>query len=380
MLQKGLEYDDVISEVEKALSEDFHFEDGKILGSMCTQPLDVAVDTHGMFIESNLGNPGLYPGTKRLEGAVVDMVAELMNGSGVTGRVLEGGTEANLTSLWIARNLTGRKEVILGQNAHFSIRKACDILMMIPREVSLDENHVMDVADVEKHIGPDTAAVIATAGTTEFGLVDPIDKLSEVCEDKAWFHVDGAWGGFILPFLDDDRVPAFDFRNKGLSSMSADGHKMGMSTIPSSVFLLRREEDLQNIAFESPYLTSVFQTSVLGTRASAGVPSLYATMMTMGRDGYAENVENCMSQTRKLARAVKDMGLTLVTEPLTNIVGVRLRDPVSAKEHLERRGWHLSLTKHPESLRVVVMPHVTEDVMDVFIEDLISECRELGEI
>ena len=378
MLQKGLDYDDVISEVEKALSEDFHFEDGKILGSMCTQPLDVAIDTHGMFIESNLGNPGLYPGTRRLEGKIVEMMGELLNGKGVTGRVLEGGTEANLTALWIARNLTGRKEVILGSNAHFSIRKACDILKMIPREVEVDENHVMDVGEVEKHIGDDTAAVIATAGTTEFGLVDPIDKLSEVCEERTWFHVDAAWGGFILPFLDE--APAFDFRNAGLSSMNADGHKMGMSTIPSAVFLLRKEEDLQNIAFESPYLTSVFQTTVLGTRASAGVPSLYAAMMAMGRDGYKENVENCMSRTRQLARAVKDMGLSLITEPVTNILAVRLRDPVGVKEHLERRGWHLSLTKHPEALRLVVMPHATEETLDVLIEDMISACRELGEI
>lgn len=378
MLQKGLEYDDVISEVEKALSEDFHFEDGKILGSMCTQPLDVAIDTHGMFIESNLGNPGLYPGTRRLEGKIVEMMGELLNGKGVTGRVLEGGTEANLTALWIARNLTGRKEVIFGSNAHFSIRKACDILKMIPREVDVDENHVMDVGEVEKHIGDDTAAVIATAGTTEFGLVDPIDKLSEVCEERAWFHVDAAWGGFILPFLDD--APTFDFRNAGLSSMNADGHKMGMSTIPSAVFLLRKEEDLQNIAFESPYLTSVFQTTVLGTRASAGVPSLYAAMMSMGRDGYKENVENCMSRTRQLARAVKDMGLSLVTEPVTNILAVKLRDPIGVKEHLERRGWHLSLTKHPEALRLVVMPHATEETLDVLIEDMISACRELGEI
>ncbi|MCK4456580.1 MAG: tyrosine decarboxylase MfnA [Thermoplasmata archaeon] len=378
MLQKGLEYDDVISEVEKALSEDFHFEDGKILGSMCTQPLDVAIDTHGMFIESNLGNPGLYPGTRRLEGKIVEMMGELLNGKGVTGRVLEGGTEANLTALWIARNLTGRKEVILGSNAHFSIRKACDILKMIPREVDVDENHVMDVGEVEKHIGDDTAAVVATAGTTEFGLVDPIDKLSEVCEERTWFHVDAAWGGFILPFLDD--APTFDFRNAGLSSMNADGHKMGMSTIPSAVFLLRKEEDLQNIAFESPYLTSVFQTTVLGTRASAGVPSLYAAMMSMGRDGYKENVENCMSRTRQLARAVKDMGLSLVTEPVTNILAVKLKDPVGVKEHLERRGWHLSLTKHPEALRLVVMPHATEETLDVLIEDMISACRELGEI
>ncbi|MFQ5910254.1 MAG: tyrosine decarboxylase MfnA [Thermoplasmata archaeon] len=378
MLEKGMDYDDVISEVEKALSEDFHFEDGKILGSMCTQPLDVAIDTHGMFIESNLGNPGLYPGTRRLQAKIVEMVADLLNGKGVTGRVLEGGTEANLTALWVARNLTGRKEVILGQNAHFSIRKACDILRMVPREVPVDENHVMDVRDVERRIGEDTAAVVATAGTTEFGLVDPIDELSRLCEDKTWLHVDAAWGGFILPFVDD--VPVFDFRNSGLSSMNIDGHKMGMSTIPSSVFLLRKEEDLQNIAFESPYLTSVFQTTVLGTRSSAGVASLYATIMSMGREGYRKNVDECMRRTRMLARAVKDMGIGLVTEPVTNILAVRLRDPVGVKEHLERRGWHLSLARHPEALRLVIMPHATDEALDVFIEDMISECRELGEI
>jgi len=100
----------------------------------------------------------------------------------------------------------------------------------------------------------------------------------------------------------------------------------------------------------------------------------------MGRDGYKENVENCMSRTRQMARAVKDMGLTLVTEPLTNILAVRLRDPVGVKENLERRGWHLSLTKHPEALRLVVMPHATEETLDVLIEDMISACRELGEI
>lgn len=377
MLEKGMEYDDVIAEVEKALSEDFHFEDGKILGSMCTQPADVAIDTHGMFIESNLGNPGLYPGSKRLENKTVEMMADLLNGKGVTGRVLEGGTESNLTALWIARNLTGRKEVIFGRNAHFSIRKACDILRMIPREVPVNEHHVMDVEEVQKHIGEDTAAVVATAGTTELGLVDPIDKLAYICEKKAWFHVDAAWGGFILPFLEN--IPAFDFRNSGLSSMNTDGHKMGMSTIPSSVFLLRKEEDLQNIAFESPYLTSIFQTTVLGTRSSAGVASLYATILSLGREGYRRNVEECMRRTRSLARAVKDMGLSLVTEPVTNILAVKLKDPIGVKEHLERRGWHLSVTKHPEALRLVMMPHVTDEALDVLIEDMINVCRELGE-
>jgi tyrosine decarboxylase/aspartate 1-decarboxylase len=162
----------------------------------------------------------------------------------------------------------------------------------------------------------------------------------------------------------------FDFRLEGVSSIVLDGHKMGMSTIPSSIFLLRRGEDLSSIAVESPYLTSLKSSSLLGTRSSAGVAALYFAMRAMGREGYKENVGRCMENTTYLANKVKEMGLSLPIEPIMNICGIIVDDPARVREELDKKNWKVSLSRHPDCLRVVVMPHVTDQVIDSFLRDL----------
>jgi len=66
MNKKGMPYSQIMKELRSAYDENYHFKDGRILGSMCTKPHPAALKTHSMFIESNLGNPGLYSGTKKL--------------------------------------------------------------------------------------------------------------------------------------------------------------------------------------------------------------------------------------------------------------------------------------------------------------------------
>jgi tyrosine decarboxylase/aspartate 1-decarboxylase len=372
MDEKGASFEKIMTELNKAHEEDFHFGEGRILGSMCTQPIEGSVDVHANFIESNLGNPGLYPGTQRLEKHIVSMVSELMHGNGLHGQVQAGGTESNITAAWIARNVTGKNEIIFCENVHFSMLKACDVLRMKPVEVGLDDRYEMDVGEVESRIGDDTAIVVASAGSTELGVIDPIRKLSEICKDKVPLHVDACFGGFVIPFLGDLGYPTkpFDFQLGGVSSLVLDGHKMGMSTIPSSIFLIRREEDLSSIAVESPYLTSLRSSSLLGTRSSAGVAALYFAIKALGREGYRENVKRCMENTRFLADKVKGIGLGIPIEPVMNICGIIVDDPVRVRDELDRRDWKVSMSRHPDCLRVVVMPHVTKQVIDAFVQDL----------
>ncbi|MEW6069633.1 MAG: tyrosine decarboxylase MfnA, partial [Candidatus Thermoplasmatota archaeon] len=114
--------------LSKAYQEDFHFSEGRILGSMCTSPHPLALKAHKLFIESNLGNPDLYPGTKKLHDEIIKMLSQLLHGRSICGNVLSGGTEANITALWIAKKLTGNKKVIMPKSAHFSFFKACDLM------------------------------------------------------------------------------------------------------------------------------------------------------------------------------------------------------------------------------------------------------------
>ena len=347
---------------------------------MCTEPDALAKTAHAKFLEVNLGNPRYYPGSRRLERDVIAMLGEMLHAKGVEGFMVSGGTEANLTALWIARNTNRRKEVLFPASAHFSIKKAVDLLDLRPVEVELDDQYRMDVGDLRRKISRDTAAVVAVAGTTELGQVDPIEEIGKVTRGRWFLHVDAAFGGFVLPFLEDRRIPPWDFRVPGVTSIAVDGHKMGLATIPSSALLLREPSHLWNIAHESPYLTQLKHTSLLGTRASAAVAGTYAVMRSRGRAGYRKLVSQTMAVTRYLAAQVRAMGLEPAIEPVMNLLAVKVKHPAIVVGALEEQGWWTSVAAHPRALRLVLMPHVTRARAREFARDLRTVCERLGEI
>jgi tyrosine decarboxylase/aspartate 1-decarboxylase len=370
--EEGASEDEVWKEVLRFHKLDCHFSDGRVLGSMYTTPHPLAVKAHMMFIEANLGNAGLYPGTASMEREVIGMLASLLNGPTADGCILSGGTEANITALWIARKLLGKREVIISKSAHFSFWKAMDLLGLRAVEVGLDEQYRTDVDQVEEMISDSTLAIVGVAGSTELGVIDPIDRMSDIAGGNIFLHVDAAFGGLIIPFLRRLGRPVgeFDFSLPGVSSITVDPHKMGMSTIPSGALLLRDGGHMESISVESPYLTVERQTTLLGTRCSAAVAAAYAVMKHLGRRGYTEIVRKCMEVTESLARGAAEIGAEPVIRPVMNIVALRVDDPHAVRRSLEERGWRISLSRHPPALRIVVMPHVTQGIVDRFLSDL----------
>src|SRR2546426_2427473 len=216
MENEGVPRKRVLRELGRAQSQDLHYRDGRILGSMQSAPLPIARRAHAMFLEANLGNPGYYKGTWRLERETLRILADLLHGKNLGGFTVSGATEGNITALWMARNTTRRKEIVAAKTAHFSIRKAADLLGMRLVEIPHDDEYRLDIDALRKAVGRETAAVVAVAGTPEPGVVDPIDAIGETCLDQAFLHVDAAFGGFVLPFLDQAKVPRWDFRVAGV--------------------------------------------------------------------------------------------------------------------------------------------------------------------
>ena len=105
MQQKGLSKKEVINELKRIHNFDHQYSDGKILCSMCTQPHHLAKKTYKMFLESNLGDPGIFPGTAQLEKEVISDLATLLHDKNCRGFVVSGGTEANLLALLAPRNM-----------------------------------------------------------------------------------------------------------------------------------------------------------------------------------------------------------------------------------------------------------------------------------
>ena len=369
MWERGVASSIIMKELDDASSRDHHFSDGRIISSMCTKPLDIAGEAHCRFLEENLGNAGLYPGTLDLEKQVIGAMGQLLGNPGAAGGIVSGGTEANITALWLARNIVGKKKVIFPRSAHFSFHKACDILAMEPVMIDLNDDFTIDIDKVAANIDDDLCAIVGIAGTTELGAVDDIPALAELIPEGAFLHVDAAFGGFVLPFLENS--PKFDFTVSRVSSIASDPHKMGMATIPSGAFLVRERDWIRKIHKDAPYLDMLGQLSALsGTRSSAAVAATYAAMRSLGREGYAGIVKQCMDVTGHALKRAMALGLEPVMEPMMNILCLYVPEPRSIQKKLDERGWKVSVAQNPESLRLVIMPHVTRESIDGLFAEL----------
>ncbi len=367
--EKGRDYEEIMDIIEEANERDVKFGSGHVFGSMCSEPLEITKKVHSMFIEANLGNPGLCRGTERLKNEVNRAISSLINApDDCESLTIGGGTEGNILALWRARNETGNRRVILPKSAHFSFLKACDILEMEPVYLPSDENYLPDLELLEEMIDDSIAAVVGVAGTTELGLIEPIEEMADIVGD-IHLHVDAAFGGLVIPFLKElgYEMPAYDFEIDGVDSLVLDPHKMGLSTIPLSIFYSR--EPL-SFSVEAPYLSGERQRTLRGTRSSASISAFWATMNFLGREGYRQIIAQCMENTRYLLKELKSIGLEPIIEPLMNIASFHQDNAEKVVKEMERRGYNISRTVDPSGLRFVVMPHVNKENIDAMTKEL----------
>jgi tyrosine decarboxylase/aspartate 1-decarboxylase len=263
-----------------------------------------------------------------------------------------------------------RPEVILPESAHFSFTKICNILNLRPRYASLDSSFKVDCASVEKLVNKNTIAIISTAGTAELGIVDPIEKLSTLASKlKVCLHVDAAFGGLVIPFLNE--APLFDFGLEAVTSITVDPHKMGMAAIPAGGILFRDSKFLNYIKTETPYLTDSFQFTFVGTRTGASVASAWAVFQYLGIKGFKRTVKECMENTNFLANELRIAGFSLVADPSLNIVSFRSKLCTKRlSEKLRKSGWFVSFVPRYDCIRIVLMPHVKKHHLTDFLQEL----------
>ncbi|MDO8870852.1 MAG: tyrosine decarboxylase MfnA [Methanobacteriaceae archaeon] len=384
MDKTGLSKCQVFETLQEFKKKDLKYSSGKILGSMCTCAHPIAKEVYCDFLESNLGDPGLFKGTKALENEVISMLGELLGKKDVYGHVITGGTEANLMAMRAARNmvqntmgeeLNGTLEIVVPKSAHFSFKKAADILGLKLKEVELTDEYRMDLNCFQENLSKNTIAVVGVAGTTELGKIDPISELSKICLDSnIYLHVDAAFGGFLIPFLKEIgyKLPDFDFSLEGVSSITIDPHKMGLAPIPSGCILFREKEYLDVMNIDTPYLTEKQQSTIAGTRTGASSAATWAVMKYMGREGYAKLAARAMEITDFLASNLVKAGFELVSSQELNIVAFNSKQMLAQElaEKLEAQGWAVSISSCPPAIRVVLMPHIKREHIIEFMDTL----------
>jgi tyrosine decarboxylase/aspartate 1-decarboxylase len=364
--ERGLSPKEIDQMLDRTLQDDLTFTSGRIVGSMCTEPARFARRLYSKYLEKNLGDPGLFPGTAKLEAECIATIGNLLSHPNAAGSLVSGGTEANIMALWSAKknSKVERPEAVVPISAHHSFDKAADLLGVKLVKILTDDMGRVDVKKIKPSITPNTIMMLGVAGTTDLGVMDPMAELSEIAEaENIPLHVDASFGGFVIPFLRElgYDVEEFDFRLAGVSSISIDPHKMGMAPLPAGTILFRDAAMLERIKIVADYLAGgeASKVTLLGTRPGTAAIVVWAMFNLLGMQGYRRIVKRCMDLTYLLYEESQRMNsVKPVQEPTMNILGLKpLRSsPQQVSKELRVKGWAVSA--FPKHLRVCIMPHV----------------------
>lgn len=279
--------------------------------------------------------------------------------AGDAGVFTSGGTQSNLMGLMLARDafyarqghsvqqhgITGdlRKiKVLCSENAHFSVQKNMALLghgYQSVVQVKSDQFARMDVNDLKAKLaqaeanGEQILAIVATAGTTDAGAIDPLREIAAIAaEHNIWVHVDAAWGGALL--LSEKYRHYLDGLEL-VDSVTLDFHKQYFQTISCGAFLLKDARHYELMRYQAAYLNSEFDEE-------AGVPNLVSKSLqttrrfdalklwmgleALGQKQYAAIIDHGVSLAQDVAQFVEsEPRLELVMQPQLASVLFRYR-------------------------------------------------------
>ncbi|AUG80869.1 Putative L-2,4-diaminobutyrate decarboxylase [Kitasatospora sp. MMS16-BH015] len=331
-------------------------------------PLAVAVAAD---LAVNALNPSLdswdqAPVATTLETTLVGELAALVGfpAEQAAGVLTSGGTESNLMGLMLARDqilptdveLDGlpsglRPVIVASEAAHFSVQRAAALLGLgeravrpvpVDRELRMDPAALAEVLAETTEEGGTPIAVVATAGTTDTGAVDPLHRAADLAaEYGTWLHVDAAYGGGAL--LSPKLAPLLAGIDRA-DSVSLDFHKLGWQPTAAGVFLVRRAASYASLTRRAVYLNPeddelAGYPSLLGrslrTTRRADAFKLAVTLRTLGHSGLGELVDTCHGLALAAAEAVAaEPALELHCPPILTTVVFRYRpmggDPAEA--------------------------------------------------
>jgi glutamate/tyrosine decarboxylase-like PLP-dependent enzyme len=335
-----------------------------------------SVEAYRRFIHGETWITG--GGAREMEADVIGWLGGLLGAEYAAGFISSGGSESNMCAILTAKQLAGRRggSVVFPDNGHYSLHKLCRMFDLDAIAVPAPEGQLdrVDPAAIEAAIRSDTVAIIATAGTWAFGSVDPIAEIGEIAErHDIYLHVDGAFGGYILPFLErsgyDRDIPPWDFRVPGVKSISADLHKNGMAPPPAGTLLFRDAELLAAAKEICPP-----NGTMSGTRGTGPIAGAWTMVRLLGEPGYTAVSLASMAMRDELNAGVASIdGLRVhpgsrINMSLIHSTTIDLRP---AAERLRERGWMFAArpVPAPVSMVLVPMPHNTGRIQP-FLADL----------
>lgn len=296
------------------------------------------------------------PAATVVERRLIDDLARLFDlGPDADGVVTTGGTQSNYQGLLLARDhyvseqldhsvrerglppKAADMRVLCSDQAHFTATQATaelglgeDAVVTVPTDddYRMDPDALRTTLDRLEGEGERPFALFGTAGTTDFGSVDPLDDLADVAKEfDLWYHIDAAYGGAVAVSDSHQNLLAGIER---ADSLAVDFHKLFYQPLSCGAFLLRDGTHFELLSRNASYLNpegddtphQVEKSTMTSRRFDALKP--YVAFRTLGREGMATLVERTLSLADEAAAMIRDADTyELDCEPTLNVVTLR---------------------------------------------------------
>lgn len=400
--QQGRSRESILEELrELAASEDAAWEDGQCSGSMYCGDHDhygFMNEVFGLFGHMNILQRDMCPSATRFEGEVIAMALDLMHGDAATaaghdiaGMVTSGGSGSIMHAMLAYRDharetgLEGRgvitnPNVVKPETSHPAFDKGCHLFGIEVRNVPVDPDTTTVRPEVmAAEIDENTIAIVGSACNYGYGTIDPMPELSDLALERGvGLHVDGCLGGFILPFGEElgyEQIPVFDFRLPGVTTISADTHKYGYGLKGTST-LLFRDKELRNSQyfFRTDWTGGKYCSPGMdGSRSGGLLAATWASMVSLGREGYLDYARQIFSTADAMRAAVESHSeLRIIGDPTFCFSFTSdVFDIYHVNDFMKLRGWRFNGQQYPNAIHMAVTRPQTQDgVVDRFAADL----------
>uniref|UniRef100_A0A669DQQ2 sphinganine-1-phosphate aldolase n=1 Tax=Oreochromis niloticus TaxID=8128 RepID=A0A669DQQ2_ORENI len=344
------------------------------------------VKVYGDFAWSNPLHPDIFPGVRKMEAEVVRMACTLFHGGpNSCGTVTSGGTESILMACKAYRDMAYERgvkhpEILAPVSVHAAFDKAAHYFGMKLVHIPLDKKTMkVDVKAMRRAISKNTAMLVCSAPQFPHGIIDPIEEVAKLAvRYNIPMHVDACLGGFLIVFMAKAGYPLapFDFRVKGVTSISADTHKYGYAPKGSSVILYSDKKYRQYQYFvAADWQGGIYASpSIAGSRPGGIIAACWATMMYMGENGYVDATRKIVSTARKIKTEIRKIkGVFVFGDPEVSVVAIGSHDfdIFRLSNALTSKGWNLNTLQYPSSIHICcTVLHTQPGVADHFIRDV----------
>ena len=396
----GSDIDDVMTDLVAKRHADVDWASGRTFGMVYDggpTVHEVAQRTAAAFLHENALNTKAFPSLGSIQSEVVRWTAGLLHGpAGTAGFLTSGGTESILCAVLAARE-RGRvergitaPEMVIAESAHAAFHKAGHLFGVTVRKTPVLPDWTADVDAMAAAANENTVLLVGSAPQYPQGVVDPIPAIAALAmEVGANCHVDACMGGFVLPFAEmlGHHVPPWDFRVEGVTSISADVHKLGYAPKGVSVIVYASSalRAYQTFVFDDWLGGFHASPNIQGTRSGAPMAMAWAVMRHLGIDGYKALTATALDTADRLRAAITETdGLRVLGGGRFHLVAMA-GDPAAVGgpidvfalgDALQARGWFHDRQSPPDSLHSTVS-NGNAVVMDEYIAALGASVAEV---